>query len=91
MRLSPDAALWTRAPDFWSRAAIVSSGRSYTYAELSTASARVAARLLAGLDDLGEARIVFMVQPGFEYVAVQWGIWRAGGIAVPLAPSQAPA
>ena len=25
-----------------------------------------------------------MVDPSFEYVALQWGIWRAGGIAVPL-------
>ena len=29
-------------------------------------------------------RIAFMIAPGFDYVAVQWGIWRAGGIAVPL-------
>jgi len=25
-----------------------------------------------------------MIEPSFEYVAVQWAIWRAGGIAVPL-------
>jgi len=25
-----------------------------------------------------------MVNPGFDYVAVQWGIWKAGGVAVPL-------
>jgi len=25
-----------------------------------------------------------MISPGFDYVAAQWGIWRAGGIAVPL-------
>jgi malonyl-CoA/methylmalonyl-CoA synthetase len=25
-----------------------------------------------------------MAPPGFQYVALQWGIWRAGGIAVPL-------
>ncbi|MCC5849741.1 MAG: AMP-binding protein [Verrucomicrobia bacterium] len=29
-------------------------------------------------------RIAFLVRPGFEYVLVQWAIWRAGGIAVPL-------
>jgi malonyl-CoA/methylmalonyl-CoA synthetase len=34
--------------------------------------------------DLNEKRVAFMVQPGFDYVCVQWGIWRAGGIAVPL-------
>ena len=26
----------------------------------------------------------FLVTPGFPWVAMQWGIWRAGGIAVPL-------
>ena len=31
---------------------------------------------------------MFLVPGGFQYVAVQWGIWRAGGIAVPLALSE---
>ena len=46
--------------------------------------------LLAGRDDLAEARVAFLVPPGFVYVATQWGIWRAGGIAVPLAVSHPP-
>ena len=25
-----------------------------------------------------------MVDPGFDYVKVQWGIWQAGAVAVPL-------
>ena len=28
--------------------------------------------------------MAFLVTPGFDWVAVLWGIWRAGGIAVPL-------
>ena len=36
--------------------------------------------------DLGEARVAFCLPPGFPYVAVQWGVWLAGGIAVPLFP-----
>lgn len=44
----------------------------------------VAANLLTNTPDLKEARIAFLVPPSFEYVAVQWGIWAAGGIAVPL-------
>ena len=28
--------------------------------------------------------MAFLIPPGFDYVATQWGIWRAGGIAVPL-------
>lgn len=43
-----------------------------------------AADLLNGKADLEQERIAFMVDPGFDYVKVQWGIWRAGGIAVPL-------
>ena len=28
-----------------------------------------------------------MIRPGFEYAATQWGIWQAGGVAVPLSVS----
>jgi malonyl-CoA/methylmalonyl-CoA synthetase len=56
----------------------------HTYADLLAVSATVASALLDGRDDLEEARVVFMVSPSFPYVAAQWGIWRAGGIAVPL-------
>jgi malonyl-CoA/methylmalonyl-CoA synthetase len=44
----------------------------------------VAAHLLAGANDLEERRVAFLVTPSFDHVAIQWGIWRAGGIAVPL-------
>ena len=72
------------------RIAIVAAGRSYTYADLDAASKGVAAALLESEDDLHEARVAFLVPPGFEYVAVQRGIWRAGGVAVPLATSHPP-
>ena len=48
------------------------------------ASSDVATALLAGRDDLREERVAFVLTPGFPWVAAQWGIWRAGGIAVPL-------
>ena len=35
-------------------------------------------------EDLKEERVAFLLTPGFPWVAAQWGIWRAGGIAVPL-------
>jgi malonyl-CoA/methylmalonyl-CoA synthetase len=47
-------------------------------------SSRVATALLAGREDLQEERVAFLVTPGFPWVAAQWGIWRAGGVAVPL-------
>jgi malonyl-CoA/methylmalonyl-CoA synthetase len=59
----------------------------WTYRQLLTASAGVASKLLDGREDLEEARVAFLVPPGLTYVATQWGIWRAGGIAVPLAVS----
>ncbi len=91
MSVSADLELMSRARVFATRTAILSFGRSHTYADLRDASARAAGGLLGGCTDLEEARVVFLVQPGYSHVAVQWGIWRAGGIAVPLAPSQAPA
>ncbi len=64
--------------------AIRSQQESFTYQQLLDASAAVSNHLLGDLSDLAEARIAFIVPPGFDYVRVQWGIWRAGGIAVPL-------
>lgn len=76
--------LFERAEAFRERNAIISDGTTYSYADLLSAAKSVATHLLAGKIDLQEARIAFMVPPSFAYVAVQWGIWRAGGIAVPL-------
>lgn len=72
------------------RNAVIDSARTFTYDELLDCSARVAATLLSGGRDLNEERVAFLVTPGFSWVAVLWGIWRAGGIAVPL-PLGAPA
>jgi malonyl-CoA/methylmalonyl-CoA synthetase len=72
------------------RVAVVAGGRTFTYGDLDRASKRVAGALLEGRADLEQARVAFFVQPGFEYVAVQRGIWRAGGVAVPLAISYPP-
>jgi len=66
------------------RTAVVDSTGRYSYAQLWDASARIASQLLAGAPDLGEQRVAFSIAPGFDYAATQWGIWRAGGVAVPL-------
>ena len=72
------------------RVAIVDSDGAWTYDDLEQASRCVAAALLESADELNQARVAFQVRPGFEYVAVQRGIWRAGGVAVPLAVSHPP-
>jgi malonyl-CoA/methylmalonyl-CoA synthetase len=59
----------------------------FSYRRLLDASGRVAARLLDGREDLEGRRVAYLTPPGFAYAAVQWGIWRAGGIAVPLCVS----
>ena len=69
------------------RVALVDARGEYRYCDLDEASARVAAGLLAGEADLNEARVAFLLPPSREFVAVLLGIWRAGGIAVPLAVS----
>jgi len=66
------------------RLAIVAPEGSFSYRQLLEASARVASWLLNGAVDLEEKPVAFLAPPGFQYVALQWGIWRAGGIAVPL-------
>ncbi len=66
------------------RTAIVSNSQSYSFQDLLVASAHFAHILFEGKTDLDETRIAFMVSPGFDYVRVQWGIWQAGGIIVPL-------
>ena len=64
--------------------AVVSNGESYSYSDLLISSSLFASFLLNGQNDLKEQRVCFMVNPGFDYVKIQWAIWRAGGIAVPL-------
>src|SRR6185436_14611702 len=79
--------IFDRAREFGDRVAIVDAEGEHTYSELLDASVHVAAGLLQGRDDLNGARVCFHIPPSFAHVAVQWGIWRAGGIAVPLALS----
>ncbi|MGA2401758.1 MAG: acyl-CoA synthetase [Syntrophobacteraceae bacterium] len=76
--------LTQRAEHFAERTAILAPEGSFTYRQLLDASCRVASFLLDGSADLQGRPVAFLAPPGFHYVALQWGIWRAGGIAVPL-------
>jgi malonyl-CoA/methylmalonyl-CoA synthetase len=71
------------------RTAICSATGRHTYRELIAVSETIAAILLDRKDDLSETCVAFLVPPGEQYVQAQWGIWRAGGIAVPLSLSAA--
>jgi malonyl-CoA/methylmalonyl-CoA synthetase len=70
--------------------ALEEGDRRLTYAELDRGSSAVAGTLLAGRADLGEARVAFLIEPGIDYALVQRGVWRAGGLAVPLCTSHPP-
>ena len=73
-----------QATKYSTNTAVIDSDGKYTYAELLKASSQFASLLLNGEKDLMEQRVAFMVSPGFDYVKIQWAIWRSGGIAVPL-------
>jgi len=79
--------LFTRALGHSQRTAIATPEGTWTYQDLLHVSGQIATSLLKDADDLQEQRIAFLIPPGFQYVATQWGIWRAGGIAVPLCVS----
>ncbi len=73
-----------RSNQYSGNIAIISNHQHFTYTDLVNKSNQIASKLLCGDSDLNQKRVAFMVTPGFDYVAFQWGIWLAGGVAVPL-------
>lgn len=82
--MKQELALIQRAQNWVTHKAIISKQKIYTYGDLLLSSQNAAQQLLGNQNDLNEERIAFLVAPSFEYTAIQWGIWQAGGIAVPL-------
>lgn len=76
--------LISRAREHADRIAIEKGRAKYSYTDLLARSEDVATALLEDVDDLQEARVAFLIPTGVHYTAVQWGIWRAGGVAMPL-------
>lgn len=76
--------VFARARHHGDRIAILSGGSFYTYDQVLRRATTIAVGLLNGRADLAEDPVAFMVAPGFDYVSALWGIWGAGGIAVPL-------
>lgn len=85
MPQSTEIALFARARQHAARPAITDDLGSASYGDLLESSARVAAALLAGRTSLAGARVALDVRPGRAWTEALWGIWRAGGFAVPLA------
>ena len=74
-------ALHSELPD---KVALVERDHAFTYAQVERRIVQFASGLLAGRSDLEEARIAFLIPAGVDYVTALHGVWRAGGIAIPL-------
>lgn len=83
--------LLARAEAHPDRIALRTPSGAFAYAWLLDAASRGAACLLDGATDLAERRVAFLTRRDESYVATQWAIWRAGGVAVPLCDSHAAA
>ena len=79
--------LFERAMTHAERTAVRTKSQQHSYHELLHRSETVAASLLQTSDDLQESRVAYLIPAGFDHITTQWGIWRAGGIAVPLSLS----
>ncbi|MCF8707475.1 acyl-CoA synthetase [Rhizorhapis sp. SPR117] len=66
------------------RIALIDGEGRVTYGALNDHTNRLATGLLDGKKDMEEERIAFFLPASTDYVAVMHGVWRAGGIAVPL-------
>ncbi|PCJ23509.1 MAG: long-chain fatty acid--CoA ligase [SAR86 cluster bacterium] len=69
--------------------ALVEGDASHTYADVNQRIDKFASGLLNGKQDLKEERIAFFMPASLDYVTTMHGVWRAGGIAVPLNVSSA--
>ncbi|KAK6498974.1 hypothetical protein TWF481_011545 [Arthrobotrys musiformis] len=78
------------ATQFPGKAALIDTKarRAFTYGELLAGTAKVKNLIFQALGvdnaDIQEQRIAYLVPSGIDYVQIQWGIWAAGGVAVPL-------
>lgn len=66
------------------RAALMEGSARHSYAEVDRRIDRLAAGLLDGRADLEEERVAILLPASLDYAAALLGVWRAGGVAVPL-------
>ena len=66
------------------RIALWENHDAHTYSALNERIHRFSSGLLAATADLQEERIAFLLPASLDYVTAMHGVWRAGGIAVPL-------
>ena len=80
-------SLFKKVDLYKNRIAIECDGEKFSYSYLAKSSNLVASFLLREKNDLKEKRIGLLITPNQNYVIALWGIWKAGGVAVPLSLS----
>ena len=64
--------------------ALIEGAMSHTYSQVNERINLFAAGIIGEEEDLKEERIAFFLPASLDYVTAMHGVWRAGGIAVPL-------
>ena len=72
------------------RVALIAPEGASTYADLLETSGRVAGALLGDRPEMDGTRVATLIPPGSVWTATALGVWRVGGVLVPL-PLTAPA
>ncbi|EGC28424.1 hypothetical protein DICPUDRAFT_93333 [Dictyostelium purpureum] len=94
MHRLPSLQLFQNALKYKNRIAIVNyphnNTQRFTYNDLLNESAAISNQITFKKDDLEQDRVSFLYPQSFDYVRTQWGIWRSGGVAVPLSISHPP-
>lgn len=80
-------ALLEQAQSHGDRLAIRQGVREFSYADLLNASECIASALLGSESDLNQNRVGLLCPSAQEFTVSQWGVWRAGGICVPMSSS----
>ncbi|KAK5935405.1 hypothetical protein CgunFtcFv8_020771 [Champsocephalus gunnari] len=82
--------VFTRAPAFGDKLAILDSSGTHSYKQLYCSSLGLAGRIKTALNsncgELGGKRISFLCANDASYTVAQWAAWMSGGTAVPLFP-----
>ena len=64
--------------------ALVEGDNKHTYSNVNHRIELFSSGILGKKEDLNEERIAFFLPASLDYVTAMHGVWRAGGIAVPL-------
>ncbi|CAG9313250.1 unnamed protein product [Blepharisma stoltei] len=79
-----------RAANFSAKNAVFCRQRTFTYGDLLAHAELVRNKLLSLSAYMKGKRVVVLTPHSYEYLPCQWGIWKAGGVVVPINIKQPP-